>query len=554
MARHVAQRALGLRVPERVGRVLLTIAAVLFVIGTAIILTLSVWFTVTFADPLSELATIGSWVTDAPAMARGSVGFFVSAAALAGLYLVADKVDERVLVAVVLAGTTAFGLFVVLTTQAAGHGFPDAQSLITYASLAVEGKWDTFLPGSSALAPAVPSANQYFSWYPFQFGCFVCFLCVFRAFGAGNVMALELLNVVANEVTIASLVGITWSATSSRRARNMVSVLLGAFLPLVLSAALPYGNVMGFSLVCLFLLAQVRSLASQGGRSFTWQALSFVPLTLGLAIKSTYILVALGACATWLVLSLVKGRWRELVAAVLVVVVAHSLAGMPLRVFEERTGYGFGDGIPTASWIEIGLTPSDETGGQPGWWDHAALKDWEASQGDSHRCGELAKEGIGEALRDFSQDPSYACSFFVEKLATEWAEPTYQTLMYLKCNTKVVDGTWTFTDISWLDTEALNGYLDGIQTVVYLGALAEAIWLLGRRGEIATGEGETRCALAISLMTFSGVAMGFACYVVWEAKSFYLLPFVILMIPLSACGHVHLLRHFAHCLGQVQDD
>lgn len=354
------------------------VGSVLFCLVTAIttatfsyVALMSVCFTDIFhPDPYLEAISSMSWLSSPRLMLAGLLWLVLIGGLLYLICRLAERLNERsVLLGVVLV-TSALGCLVVLSAHSTGHIFPDAHSLIEYASRASSGDWESFLPEAehSGFAPDVPSAYTYFRFYPYQIGGFLYFLAVFKLFGAGNVVALELCNVVANEVALLSLTLLVWEATESKAERVCAPVLMGLNVPFFILATFPYGNSVGFSLTCLYLLLQVKSFrAEDGRRTLLYQLVSIAPLGVGLAIKSTYQVIALGMVAAWFVLAARRGKWLGFGLSALVLVLALALAGLPKTYFEHATGIDYGEGLPTVSWLEIGLTGSTGINDQPGW-------------------------------------------------------------------------------------------------------------------------------------------------------------------------------------------
>lgn len=76
----------------------------------------------------------------------------------------------------------------------------------------------------------------------------------------------------------------------------------------------------------------------------------------------------------------------------------------------------------------------------------------------------------------------------------------------------------------------MYGFMDGYQLIVYVAALA--CLLACRRG---------RYDEMVVLMT-SVFFTGFGCYLLWEAKSIYMVPFFAALIPMSAVGLASIYR------------
>lgn len=88
--------------------------------------------------------------------------------------------------------------------------------------------------------------------------------------------------------------------------------------------------------------------------------------------------------------------------------------------FEGRVGYGLGDGIPTVSWLEIGLGDKAIIGeDMPSWWFPIALDNFAASDGDPDETSERAMSGLSAELERLTGDPAYVLWFFSTKIGGE---------------------------------------------------------------------------------------------------------------------------------------
>ena len=128
-------------------------------------------------------------------------------------------------------------------------------------------------------------------------------------------------------------------------------------------------------------------------------------------------------------------------------------------------------------------------------------------------------------LGGYAENPGTLSSFLSRKLERKWAEPTYQSIMYLKYNTNAEGEP---ADVGLLSSGPSLTFLDGLQSAIYIGAVLEAVRMLRER---RSEDGDVPFMLCCAVMA------GFACYLLWEAKSVYILPFVTLMTPLAAAGY-----------------
>ncbi len=512
---------------EKIGSLLESVSLGIFVAIMALLVALCAFVTTLFSDMVNESFVFRTWfcLQHLDQMLLGLVMAGVITLVLWFVRNVSERLDERVVTLVSLIVMIIISCYFVFNTPHARQGFPDSSSLIAYASQHVQGDYQAFQPDAPSLQVDVPSAYAYFSWYPFQVGAFYYFVVIFRIFGAGNILAVEGMNIVANTLAFIGLVGASHMMLKTKCARLLLVVLLGLCLPFSLSTTFPYGNSMGFGLICLFLWAQIAALKSESKvKIVSLQLVSLVLLTLSLIIKPTFKLIAIGACLCWFVIALKKARYVGLVCILVTTLIANSLSSLPTFWLERSYGVSFGPGLPTISWIEIGLTEADGTTRRPGMWDATAIQQFISFDRDTRLVGETASKSIKDQLSYFSDHPSYALWFFVTKLSEEWAEPSFQSVMYTHIH---YDAAGNLTNTTLLESAPVVAYMDGYQLVVMAGAFIGSIETFRRR---KAGESDSFFLLACC------VGIGFACYVLWEAKPVYLMPFFVLLMPVASYG------------------
>lgn len=529
MGQRSGDKVVALSGRARAGEALYTIGCVLVALILGVLGVLSLCVTGFFPEVHGEAQVI-STLLDAghlPAMALGLVCAVGVVALLVVVWRHADGVDERVLLAAAVALTALAQVAWILVQHTADCGFPDSHQLVMHASLAAQGDFDTFLPPPPSTGAPDPAAHAYFASYPFQAGVFFVFLGMFKVFGVGNVLSLQLLNVVANEVTLVCVVALGRTFLEGARSRVTLVVLLCLCAPLFVSCSLPYGNSLGLALGCIFLVLQARALRETVGmRRIAFAAASLVPLAFALMVKSTILLFGIAALIAWLVEAFRSHALPALLVTVAVVLVANMASALPTRALESMAQSSFGEGMSKTLWIAMGLR-DDNPLELPGWWSHWAFDVFNGTQGDPAAEKQAALDSISASLARFASDPGYAVRFFATKTESEWCEPTYQSFYYASLD-QDADGNlfdpYAGRVVGRIDS-AVTVALDGYQLVVYAGAFAGVVSLVRSRRRDAA-----------ALLSVACVFVGFGCYLLWEAKSIYVLPFVVVMLPLAAYG------------------
>ena len=419
-------------------------------------------------------------------------------------------------------------LFWVLSLNATGnkYSYPDSTSLIDSANSLVLGKFGDFAPQGAGH----PTFHAYYSWYPFQTGALLWFSLIFVIFGTGNLVAFLIVNAVLVSVSMWSIWKIGQYVGLNEIGQRIAALLLILNVPLITSSGFIYSNAAGLCLALLSVLAAARAIHEQKlSITILWMGISFAIGTFAMIIKGTEILFVLAITCIFFISALRKLMYWLIVLDLLFFAVAHWLTGLSLFFVEHLVNQQFGTGLPQLSWIAIGLTQFSKETAMPGWWNDGAITIYHVTQGDKDLQQHFAKETIKASLSGFFSDPQYAISFFTQKLASEWAEPTYQGLYYSSFAERHSDST-LFTVIMTGDSNRrLIAFENVYQFVLYSSGVAGFISGIAHRKQNAN-QFETLCLVSLIVLA------GFTCFAVWEAKSVYVLPFAAMMILPASYG------------------
>ena len=139
-----------------------------------------------------------------------------------------------------------------------------------------------------------------------------------------------------------------------------------------------------------------------------------------------------------------------------------------------------------------------------------------------------ALEMLAARLREFAADPAGAWAFFKEKCLTQWAEPSYDILWY----GAVCGKSGRFNGLAhaiFRDGSPVRALLAGYMNIFQQAAYVLA--LIGTCGMIKEKRIE-----AVQLMLPVTVLGGFLYHMLFEAKSQYIYPYMLLLLPLAAAG------------------
>lgn len=400
--------------------------------------------------------------------------------------------------------------------------YADSLRLDAYAKALLEGDYAVF---SKDLGDGVP----YLSIYPFQSGSVWLLAGVYALFGSGNQLPFQLLNAVCVALAAGCMIAICKMLFNSSGATNACSLLLVAFLPLPLSAALVYGNAIGLGLISLVLALNVYAMRCQDAPRRRWTAfgVSCLICAIALTVKSTFVLMLIALVLTWAIVLLRERRLRFLLVVLAAALVVNWAAGIPVMLLEHTVGVDFGSGMPKSSWIAMGMEWSMYLD-KPGWWSGDYALNFAETGMDGDAQNAFALQHIGWSISTFIQDPLFTLRFFGVKLITEWLEPTFQSIYYSA--TSLADATTP------LAREVIGrGHLAHRVIIAYMDAFQNLLYLSGAVGLVCAVRHRRAFGPAVILPAVSFLG-GFACYLLWEAKSVYVFPFVLTLFPFAGYG------------------
>ncbi len=455
------------------------------------------------------------------------------------------QIKQRRLLLLLLTFVTITQILWIAALELTSYGYPDSQSLIDGADALINGDIARYYPTfcqprtqselCMARPHAVPSPHAYFSYYPFQTGPMLWYVFAGSIFGSHNIIAFQILNAFAITGLVAALWRLGTLIGLDDAGHAALATLLATCVPLLMFATFVYPNAVGFSIT----VAGVVLIAQAFRVQHAWQCVlalvgGFLVCGIGVILKSTFIILMLAVIIGIVLVVVANRKWWQGAVAIVSFGAAYMITKLPLRIIEHITHQNFGKGMPMLSWITLGLNEREPT--MPGWWTGIPLHTFHETHGDYARQSQVAKDFVMERMQYFAHNPGDGTRFFSEKLASEWAEPTFMTSLYSQYGSSAHGFSglpqWL---LSGTGAARLTSYENIAQTVLYALALAGVVAMLTSVVRSAKHPMEDSTILARTFLCAAFLG-GFLCYLFWEAKGIYTLPFYLLLFPLAAYG------------------
>lgn len=360
--------------------------------------------------------------------------------------------------------------------------------------------------------------DQYFGTYTYQLGLAVVFRFLFTLSRIRDYHVIQYCNALCVPAIILAGYKIVKYLGGKCRAGIFYCLLALTCFPLLLYTPFVYGEI--FSVMA--------------GMVFVWLLVAYVrdgrrklllPVTLcsilGVLTRGNFWIVIIAAGIV-LVFYGIKRKEGMILLLLFFIVVAPIGAKKGIElIYEQRSGIKMDQGIPVISTLAMGV---HDEGTQPAGWSN--FHDYYAyTLNDCNReaAAEFSREYLRVRMENFRDGSADWKAFYKEKLLTQWEEPTWQSLL-------------ANHDFAEEPSEFVNSIYYGNLKVFLLKFLNEYQWLL----YVGTclffwfcwKEKKPFYMLLPEVILIGGVLFS----LLWEAKTRYIFPYMIYMLPCAAAG------------------
>ena len=367
-----------------------------------------------------------------------------------------------------------------------------------------------------------PLEGEYFSRVSYQLGICLPLEGLARLLpGLDLNLLMQALNCVISAALMALLCGLAGGLSGDARTSGAAALLYLAFVPMLLFNMFVYG-VLPMLLLCVLAMRCFARCARTGERRFGVLYALLIGAAAALKPNAMIVMLALLICAA--VHALQRKDGFLLLCAALSAVLCFALPAGVIRLYELRAGVTLAPDTGMLLRLAMGMQDSMIAAG---WYNGVIEEYWPLSVTPEMEKA-AALEMLAARLREFAADPAGAWAFFKEKCLTQWAEPSYDILWY----GAVCGKSGRFNGLAhaiFRDGSPVRALLAGYMNIFQQAAYVLA--LIGTCGMIREKRIE-----AVQLMLPVTVLGGFLYHMLFEAKSQYIYPYMLLLLPLAAAG------------------
>lgn len=347
-------------------------------------------------------------------------------------------------------------------------------------------------------------------------GTIYTFAIIYKIFGTTNFRLIQYMNVVANIITIIFMYLILKKLEKKYSVNKLAYfVMTLTFIPLILLTTYVYGDYLGlaFCLMGLYFVIDYKQ-----KENIIKLLLSAIFMGLAYFTKMNYVIVVI-AIIIYLGLYLIQEKEKNRIGkSILNIIIYIIIALAPFNIVKNyclnKFEYDPNQAIPTSVWVYLGMNESYRSNG---WYSDLANEAWD----DTALAHITYPQKIKVRIKEFLKHPVYTAKFYWVKTVSGWMDPYFQSLWY---NVGPEDKDKVMNEmISSKTCKAGEVYQKAIMILIYGGAL---IAIVKNRKDLNN-------ELILIFTIFIG---GVLFHTIWEMKSRYTLPYVIMLIPASSIG------------------
>lgn len=396
--------------------------------------------------------------------------------------------------------------------------YADQENVISCAKQLLHGDFEEF-----------SKAYSYFGIYPFQIGIIYYIALIFKIFNTENFLILQIFNVIFSLINLFLMRRITAQLFKEEKVQKILNFLLLIFsIYFMFFNVHVYGNINGLTFGLIALYFTLKYLENKKKRYLVITAIS---MAISIALKSNYNIFLCGVIIT-LALDFLKDKKIRTAVGIIGILFAYfALQFGNTFVLEKTIDAKVPKGIPMVGYIYMGMHDSETM--SSGWYSSVPVDTFQENNFDSEKTSEQDKELLKSRVRELFKNPKELCMFYMDKLASTWLNPTFQTIwcsypgaqMTLHEDyAKEIERKEVVKDmLSGKAYKVEENILNIFQIIVFIFA-GMGMLKIFKQGKIEH---------ILLPMIFLG---GFVFHTFWETKAIYVLQYYYLLLPYAAFG------------------
>lgn len=370
-------------------------------------------------------------------------------------------------------------------------------------------------------------SQTYLAYYKQNIGLVMIFKSIMNIFQMDNLSLLRYGNIIANITMVIGLYWIYYMVVPKENKKNnlLFYMLTLGVLPISLLVTWAYGDLIGLSLSIWSVAFMMKY---NQNKKIPYFIASSISMAFAIMARNNSLIFII-AIVMYLLFSIGEEKERKaklMKGLCILLFIAISMIPNQLLMNWFSNKYELNDKKEksTITYLYMGMSEGKMANG---WYNDEVgeinIKMMEQDKEDKS-IENQTKEKLKDRIKYLLGHPIYTLEFYKDKILSMWAEPTMASEIY---NTqRGVDPTENQLFVFLMEGnnfETLKLSQKIIDGIIYAGAF---IYVILKRKNMSN-------EMLLLVLIFLG---GFGFHLLWEAKSRYILPYVVILIPVAVAG------------------
>src|SRR5574344_1656272 len=389
---------------------------------------------------------------------------------------------------------------------------------------------------------------------------------IFTIFKSKNVRILQYINVIGNALTLVALLLILKQLSKKYKVNKpLCIILISTFIALTLLSTFVYGDIFSLALA-LFSIYFIMNYSEKNQKRYLIISAIFLAFSYMLRMNNLIFIIAI---SIYLILDILKSKneiienseeklknnfnsnstkslnykvnekqiveqnkkeiakqndsknIKAIIIKILLILLFIIITILPATIikmyYQNKFELSKENAIPTSTYIYMGMTDGYR---QSGWYNDYGAWAW---TNETKVADEMYKTAIKERIGFLATNPKELVKFYTKKTASMWAENTYGSLYFNESFNFELEENQDKEKDQWLinKEDKIVMYEKALIILIFLCSI---ITILQNKKDLSND-------LTLLILIFIG---GFLFETLWEAKSRYIIPYIIVLIPVAS--------------------
>lgn len=377
----------------------------------------------------------------------------------------------------------------------------------------------------------IPYCFMYLQYYPQQLTLSAVISFIFKILNTTNYIVLQYMNVICNIFTVLGLYAITKTLTEKYQINKVLFFIMTlTFIPVILLSTFVYGDFIGLPFCIWAVYFAMKYTKKKQKRQ---AIITSILIAIACLVRMNYFIFAIAILIYWTInlLEENKKEYKQIAISVGMMILLVAIILLPnyviKKVYQNKYNLSTDRAFSTLPYLYMGVTEGERG---YGWYNgemgnivnHLMCDEKEEAEKVNEKC----KEDFKNRLKHLLKNPVDAIRFYSKKITSMWAEPTMEFGYYNSTypeETNLQEHKIVKEVLQGRTYKAIQIYQKGLIILILVGTIIS----------IVVNRKTLDKDILLLCLIFLG---GFGFHLLWEAKSRYILPYFLILIPVASVG------------------